>query len=441
MCGLVGLINKKTNGFTKQQQDTFSTLLFLDLMRGKDSTGIFSVHNNGNVIIAKDSCHSVDFMDTKEYTDVLNKTWTNGAALIGHNRKATRGEVSAENAHPFYVEDKIVLVHNGTLYGDHKKHADVAVDSHAIAHLLAKDHDAQKLVNTIDGAYALIWYDVEKERLNFLRNKERPLWWAETDDCWLWASESSMILYAAHRNGYQFKRKPSELPEYCVNHFDIKNGSWEVGDYTVTKTYKYMSSNNSRYQQGGGYWPGYDDSPIDADSCDIQIPTLVETKEVIPLPGVKSQSASMVSEAISQMCDPSVVERRLFTANGAMFLPTNVQEFSEITKEHPNSKKIFGQAVDYAYVNGRDDSDGFYLYLFSEDDDRVLFFHKFERGVMKETEVMAAVAGEYLYAATISGARRWRPLTMYTKGSANSGYISLECSNILLTKGNTISLH
>jgi hypothetical protein len=207
MCGLVGVINKLKNGFLDRQIAAFENLLYVDAVRGEDSTGAFCVNNLGNVFIAKEAEDSNHFLKQQEWKDVRAKAYNNGWALIGHNRKATRGSITDDNAHPFWVQDKLVLVHNGSLIGDHKKLADVAVDSEAIAHTLANEPDVEKALQKINGAYALIWYDVQNKKMNVIRNKERPLFWIETDNAFYFASESAMLYFALWRNGAKITSK------------------------------------------------------------------------------------------------------------------------------------------------------------------------------------------------------------------------------------------
>ena len=201
MCGIVGAITKHTNGFTYPDLKIFETLLFLDTLRGEDSTGVFAVNNLGNVGIAKEATTAESFLKTEAWQKYKTHLFQNGWCVVGHNRKATRGKVSDENAHPFWVEDKLVLVHNGSYFGSHDHLKKVEVDSHAIAHTLAEhgDLDVEGALKKINAAYALIWYDIDNKKLNVIRNDQRPLHWVETPSCWFFASEMGMLDFALSR--------------------------------------------------------------------------------------------------------------------------------------------------------------------------------------------------------------------------------------------------
>ena len=67
MCGIVGVITKLENGFTQPQLDAFEYLLYLDVVRGEDSTGVFAVSNLGNVDIVKGARHGADFIRSEEW--------------------------------------------------------------------------------------------------------------------------------------------------------------------------------------------------------------------------------------------------------------------------------------------------------------------------------------------------------------------------------------
>jgi len=135
MCGIVGMIAKKQAGFSYSEVAAFKDALLIDSLRGEDSTGVFSVMRNKTVNAIKVATHPLHLYQCTDWTSLESKIVQHGRFVVGHNRSATKGAIKTENAHPFH-EGKIILVHNGTLRGDHKELADVEVDSHAICHAL-----------------------------------------------------------------------------------------------------------------------------------------------------------------------------------------------------------------------------------------------------------------------------------------------------------------
>jgi hypothetical protein len=198
MCGIVSLISKRTNGFFGNDVELFEQLLVLDTLRGLDSTGVFSVHGNRHVELMKVASHPFHLFACDDYKSWRGKANGTGRILVGHNRKATQGSINSANAHPFF-EENIVLVHNGTLRGDHKKDLkDVAVDSHAICHAF-NEKGAENVIPTLDGAFALMWWDIQKSSLFAVRNDERPLGIVETEDMYVVLSEPWMALQLLSR--------------------------------------------------------------------------------------------------------------------------------------------------------------------------------------------------------------------------------------------------
>jgi len=115
ICGIVGVVIKANNGLTKRIEDSFYNLLFVDTLRGDDSTGIIAVEKDTTFHIMKEASEAAWFIPQAQYSKVGKGMWTTGKALIGHNRKGTMGKVEDENAHPFVVDDDFAMVHNGTL--------------------------------------------------------------------------------------------------------------------------------------------------------------------------------------------------------------------------------------------------------------------------------------------------------------------------------------
>lgn len=199
MCGLVAIVNKSKYGFSHNDVAAFELMLFMDTLRGEDSTGVYLVDNVGNVKIAKAAIDGPNFLNTQEWRDIRAAAISRGWVLVGHNRKATRGSVTDENAHPFWVEDKIVLVHNGSMYGGHKHLADTEVDSHAIAHTIATEETVEAALQKINAAYALMWYNVQEKSFNIIRNTQRPLHFNQSNSVWFFTSEESILDFCLKR--------------------------------------------------------------------------------------------------------------------------------------------------------------------------------------------------------------------------------------------------
>lgn len=285
MCGIVGLISKRANGFYYGDTEAFKNLLLLDTLRGEDSTGAFLVTPKGEAEIVKIGSHPYHLFCTEEFKNFEKKIHQDACIVIGHNRKATQGTINSTNAHPF-VEDNIILVHNGTISG-HKQMAATEVDSHAICHSFVEKGHEETLKN-LTGAFALVWYDINKELLYAIRNDERPLTLIETDDIIYLASESWMPkTLLARKDAKKNDLKSITLEVGMLYTFDLK------GKYTTTPmelkkpvTTAYTYPNNYQHYYPHNI-PGFPDETFDDD--DVLFPktkvipstnlTLVNTKK------------------------------------------------------------------------------------------------------------------------------------------------------------------
>lgn len=172
-------------------------LLVFDVFRGPDSTGLAAIRKSGEVKIAKIASHPLDLFDSGKFKDALNAF--NSVVLLGHNRLATKGKVNGANAHP-YQYGHIVGAHNGTLDKtcwdelNSVLEEPTDVDSQAIFACFEKI-GVEETVKRLKGAWALVWVDLKEGTLNFLRNKERPFWYAYDKGFRrvFWASEHPMI--------------------------------------------------------------------------------------------------------------------------------------------------------------------------------------------------------------------------------------------------------
>lgn len=243
MCGIVGFITAAANGFIQDELNAFRDMLVVDSVRGFDSTGVYGVANTGNVEIAKAAMTGAQFVTTKEYKAFSSEAYMQGQFIVGHNRYATIGTVNDKNAHPFWVDDKIILVQNGTYKGSHKHHKDVEVDTEAIAHVLSEEPDVSKALKKVNAAYALVWYNTENHTLHMIRNNERPLWHADTKfGSVMFASEPEFILMAASRNKLALKGLPELIDENTLYTYKLnKDTTWDYDEQKIDVEYDFRT--------------------------------------------------------------------------------------------------------------------------------------------------------------------------------------------------------
>lgn len=241
MCGIVGLIPKPLNGLSWTDQKIFDQMLFANLLRGSDSTGVIGVMSDGDFGIMKEASDSYFFAGSFAESDLYKRLYSSGRAVIGHNRAKTIGENKDENAHPFVIDGTFAMVHNGTLR-NHKALFDTEVDSEALARLFKEamdQEDWQKAledaIGRVSGAFAVIWYDQKRQQLCLLRNSERPLGFCDTPDSILIASELGLANWIGTRNGKACKDFKS-----CAVHtlytFDMKEGKGALQETNLSPT-------------------------------------------------------------------------------------------------------------------------------------------------------------------------------------------------------------
>lgn len=229
MCGLVGLAAFNNFGIGIQERNIFKQLLTVDVVRGSDGTGAFIVNEDGECRSLKIGGIPHQLFRVKEWGEFFEPPYKAGRrkdiVMVGHNRLTSVGESSTENAHPHH-SGPISLVHNGTIreYSKLPKMKEANVDSEALAHAI-DTLGVEEAIARSHGAYAIIYHDDEANTLNFLRNSERPLWFAQdtSENRLFWASEAPMLEWVLGRNNISSSRrriwalKPDTLVSFSLS--------------------------------------------------------------------------------------------------------------------------------------------------------------------------------------------------------------------------------
>lgn len=298
MCGIVGLVSSCSNGLTNTEMGLFSDMLFLDTVRGFDSTGVFGITNQKNVTIHKEASHGIDFMLKPEYREFKQEMIARGKFVVGHNRSATRGKITDENAHPFWVDDKIVLVQNGTYKGDHKHLKDTNVDSEAVAHVISETPTVEEALKKINASYALVWYNADEGSLHLIRNSERPLWLASFHNTGImFASEKSFITYAAERSSVQLSAIPEMLPEHTHIVFTLDGkGGYTRSDTKLDAGYSFRQQDQDELDYYGQHYQHHHRLPRTPVANAINSPKYAQRDY---RPGGKDDIAATFFEAVA----------------------------------------------------------------------------------------------------------------------------------------------
>lgn len=256
MCGLFGIINPTKLSDIK----ILENLSAVSTLRGIDSAGFAAFTSCGSSSKVKEEKEvSSSVVRTLRSSAFLPYTvgWKehirnnkNLVAVLGHARWATVGEIAVKTAQPIEM-GSLIGTHNGTInLFKPEKHNDffgfcpkesnkgLVTDSMVLYDQLADAKD-DKAINSVlsktgvMGSYALVWVDLDKNKACFLRNKDRPLWFAVKKDATslVYASEDHFIKFAIERESVNADwEEPRLLAHHKLMEIDLSTLEASVRD-------------------------------------------------------------------------------------------------------------------------------------------------------------------------------------------------------------------
>ncbi|AEH06960.1 glutamine--fructose-6-phosphate aminotransferase [Methanothermococcus okinawensis] len=204
MCGIIGYIGNR-----KASEILLKGLKRLEY-RGYDSCGIGIIDNN-NLIIKKDVGRVEEVAKKEDFLGL------NGNVAIGHNRWATHGHVSKENAHPHTdCKAELCIVHNGIISNYKKLKKELIskghkfksqTDSEVIVHLIEeelkkyKNPSEEDYINAVkevskklEGSYAILILNKNFPHLLVgLKNESPLILGVKEDECFLGSDISAFL--------------------------------------------------------------------------------------------------------------------------------------------------------------------------------------------------------------------------------------------------------
>lgn len=227
MCGIVGYVSLSDHVAPQNKNRFLHDAIMLDTFRGMDSTGMITVADEFETDWLKTLDEGWDFVAREEF-EAMDRGW----AAIAHNRAATRGKVTVDNAHPFKYGG-VLLVHNGTLSNMGRNLPNYSdrydIDSIQICRALGKVKPgrAADVLSEIDGAFALAWTDARDQSINIARNGQRPLHFChDTSKRILYFMSDGEHLRMLQKRKWVVTRDMGSIYQFApYKHFKWKRGS------------------------------------------------------------------------------------------------------------------------------------------------------------------------------------------------------------------------
>jgi glucosamine--fructose-6-phosphate aminotransferase (isomerizing) len=339
MCGIIAITTSSKTNVSKMIADSLKKLEY----RGYDSVGVATI-NNGKIEILKD-VGMIDKVNKRLSLESLQ-----GTIGIGHTRWATHGSISRENAHPHSdCTGKIIVVHNGIVenYLDLKKNLQEKghtfsseTDSEVIAHLMeeelkqvnqdsSKSNAFKRVIDKIEGTYAITLIHSEDPETIFLARKDSPLVIGVREDTKFAASDIPAFL------------------EYTKKVIVLKNGEIAI----LTPQAVYIEKNGFRVQPKPVIISWTAESAQKSGYPHFMLKEIHE--QPIALKNTLNINPQVIKKASNKVLE---AERIIFLACGTSYHAglTGYHQFQRILKKRPLYKVIASEYKTYSHLIDED---------------------------------------------------------------------------------------
>ncbi|MBW3661932.1 MAG: glutamine--fructose-6-phosphate transaminase (isomerizing) [Actinobacteria bacterium] len=243
MCGIVG-----TTGREDALHVLMEGLARLEY-RGYDSAGVV-LHHDRDLRVVKRAGKLENLRRALDGQAIVSTVG------LGHTRWATHGEPNDRNAHPHLdASGRVAVIHNGiienyqtlraTFGPDHRFESDT--DTEVVAHLVARSYDqlaeagepdlletVRRVVNQLEGAFALCVTHADQPGVLVVAKREAPLLVAHADGVGYCASDAAALIAHTRDVAALLDDQIARITPEAVEVIDLEGEPAKPHEYEVT---------------------------------------------------------------------------------------------------------------------------------------------------------------------------------------------------------------